>query len=206
MPNIAQRNSAQRLVNNPLFLSNYSRRPYPTFVRRTAQLGTFDPSLSDAGKHAGQIDALCLPFSHVRLSIANIALRIGYLMRIRHLQRWLAVIMLAYASVDLGADSVSPQECCEWIDNLAVSESSVKVSSAEGPNVVVAIVASSESKQESSLPSNTEEDCFCCCAHMLPAIHFEAPLVEAQASPALLTTTFLPAPPPQKKFHPPRLS
>lgn len=127
-------------------------------------------------------------------------------MRIRHLQRWLAVVMLAYAFGDLCADSVSPRECCEWMNNLAVSESSGKVSSAEDSNVAVVIVASTESKQETSLPSNTEEDCFCCCGHMLPAIHFEAPLVEAQASPALLTTTFLPAPPPQKKFHPPRLS
>lgn len=113
--------------------------------------------------------------------------------------------MLAYASVDLCADAVSPQQCCEWMDNLAVSESG-KVSSAERLNVAIAIVASSESKQQTSLPSNIEEDCFCCCGHMLPAIHFKAPLVEVQASPVLLTTTFLPAPPLQKKFRPPRLS
>ena len=113
--------------------------------------------------------------------------------------------MLAYAFVDLCTDSVSPQQCCEWMDNLAVSESSSTVSAAEGP-VVAAIVASTDSNQETSLPSNDEEDCFCCCGHMLPAINFNAPLVQVQASPALPTTTFLPAPPPQKKFHPPRLS
>lgn len=126
-------------------------------------------------------------------------------MRIRQLQCWLAVVLLAYASADLCADSVSPQQCCEWMNNLAVSESG-NVSSAGDLNVAIAIVASSESEQESSLPSDTEEDCFCCCGHMLPAIHFKAPVVEIQTTPVFLTTTFLPAAPPRKKFHPPRLS
>jgi len=126
-------------------------------------------------------------------------------MRIRQLQCWLAVVLLAYASVDLCADFVSPQQCCEWMDNLAVSESG-KGSSAGDLNGAIAIVASSESEQENPRSSDTEEDCFCCCGHMLPAIHFKAPVVENQTTPALLTTTFLPAAPPQKKFHPPRLS
>ncbi len=151
-----------------------------------------------------KIVSLYVTCSHARLLDANIALGIG-LMRIRHLYRWLVVVMLAYAFGDLCADAVSPQQCCEWMDNLAVSDTG-RVSSAEGPNVALAIVASTESKQETSLPSNTEEDCFCCCAHMLPAIHFNAPLVEVTGSPALLTKTFLPSPPTQKKFHPPRLS
>ena len=121
------------------------------------------------------------------------------------LHRWLAVAMLIYALADVYADSISPQQCCEWIDGLAVVDCPARVSN-EVSNAAPSMVASNQSRQESSVPSDNDEDCFCCCGHMLPGINFKAPVVELEASQAPLIYAFLPAPPTQKKFHPPRLS
>jgi hypothetical protein len=123
-----------------------------------------------------------------------------------YIHRWLAVVLLAYASADIYQDSVSPQQCCEWMDNLAVSECAGRVPSAGVSNIALPVIAPGESREESSVPSNPEEDCFCCCGHMLPAVHYSAPVVEVRSCLAYLTKTLLPAAPPQKKFHPPRLS
>lgn len=123
-----------------------------------------------------------------------------------NLHRWLVVVMLAYALGDLFSDSVSPQPCCEWMNDFAISDSSGRGFSAEDSNASRLIIATTESGQEGSPTSGPEDDCFCCCGHMLPAINFNAPLVDEQVSPAILTSSFLPAAPPQKKFHPPRLS
>jgi len=115
--------------------------------------------------------------------------------------------MLAYALADIYADSVSPQQCCEWMDNLTISQSASGVSSAGVSNAALSTIASVEPGQETSIPSNTDdEDCFCCCGHMLPAITFNTPVVEVRGCPLFLTKTLLPAAPTQKKFHPPRLS
>lgn len=122
------------------------------------------------------------------------------------LHRWLVVVMLAYAFGDLCSDSVSPQQCCEWMDNLTISHSADRGSIAGVSDAALSITAPVESEQESSVPSDTDEDCFCCCGHMLPAVHFNAPVIEVRACLASLTKTVLPAAHPQKKFNPPRLS
>jgi len=123
-----------------------------------------------------------------------------------YIHRWLAVVLLVYASADIYQDSVSPQQCCEWMDNLSVSECVSGVPSAGVSNIALPVIAPGESREDSSVPSDSEEDCFCCCGHMLSAIHYSAPAVEVRSCPANLTKTLLPAAPPEKKSHPPRLS
>jgi hypothetical protein len=119
------------------------------------------------------------------------------------LHRWFAVLLFMFASADLSADMISPQLCCEGIGNLVVSVAS----SNQNLNDESALVAAEDfGHEQSESPSNIDEDCFCCCSHILPGIHFDVSVLDIKPPSSLLINTFLPTPPPQKTFRPPRLS
>lgn len=133
-------------------------------------------------------------------------------MRQSALHNWFAILLLVFASVDLSADLVSPQSCCEWIDNLATSSAPQPASSAAIARdntalVAAALVATDDSHPETPAnPSDVGEDCFCCCAHILPGAHFDVAILHARPPASLLTNARLPIPPSQSPFRPPRLS
>gem|GEM_PF-6894944 len=52
----------------------------------------------------------------VRVTLSSVYRLCWCLMTRGHQHRWLAVFMLAYAFSDVYADSVSPQQCCEWME------------------------------------------------------------------------------------------
>ncbi len=128
------------------------------------------------------------------------------LMRQSYLHRWLAVLFLIFAVTDIFADILSPQLCCEWIDNLATLETPESLSSTQVINDLAALSPHDSKEEQSSTPLNIEEDCFCCCSHILPSIHFDVALLNKGPSTLVLTNTPLPIPPPQTMFHPPRFS
>lgn len=125
------------------------------------------------------------------------------LMRQGFLHRWFAVLLFIFAFADLSADMVSPQLCCEGIGNLVVSG----VSSTQPANDAIAFKAADDfGHEQSSDPLNIEEDCFCCCSHILPSVHFDVAVLDIKPPTSVLTNASLPTPPPQKTFRPPRLS
>jgi len=120
-------------------------------------------------------------------------------MRQGFLHRWFAILLFIFAFADLSADLMSPQPCCEEISDLVIS-------SAASTQASAFVAADDFGHDQSSDPLNIEEDCFCCCSHILPGVHFDVAVLDIKPPASLLTNTFLPTPPPQKTFHPPRLS
>jgi hypothetical protein len=124
-------------------------------------------------------------------------------MRQGFLHRCFAVLLFIFASADLSADMISPQLCCEGIGDLVISQ----VSSAQLASDVLAFKAADDlGHEQSSDPLNVDEDCFCCCSHILPSVHFDVAVLDIKPPSSFVTNAFLPTPPPQKTFRPPRLS
>jgi len=123
------------------------------------------------------------------------------------LHSWFAVLLLLFASADLSTDLVSPQSCCEWMDNLAIASVSQSGSPVQATPDETRLVAATDTHPEpSSNSSDLDENCFCCCAHILPGGYFNVAILNTESPAPVLTNALLPIPPSQSPFHPPRLS
>jgi hypothetical protein len=158
-------------------------------------------------RYSLNVDKLTLESSSCYFACSMNGIHDKGLMRQGALHGWFAILLLIFASADLSADLVSPQSCCEWIDNLATASAPQQVSFAQVPGDERALVAANEAQPEqSSNPSNVDEDCFCCCAHILPCAHFDVVISHTKPPASLLTDMRLPVPPSQSQFRPPRRS
>ena len=124
-------------------------------------------------------------------------------MRQGFLHRSFAVLLFIFASADLSADMISPQLCCEGIGGLVISN----VSFAQRTSDVLAFKTADDfGHEQSSDPLNVDADCFCCCSHILPSVHFDIAVLNIKPPSSFVTNAVLPTPPPQETFRPPRLS
>lgn len=113
-----------------------------------------------------------------------------------YLRRGMAVLLLAIAFVDLAViDIIAPQICNDGFFTIAGA----------APAQNDAEKFDQDSHSESS-PASTEEDCFCCCSHVLPcfSVDYITPNTTPRVNIALIAS--LPTPPPQDTFHPPRVA
>jgi hypothetical protein len=74
------------------------------------------------------------------------------------------------------------------------------------PSITVAnpLGASHKQPSQSSEPVPANDDCFCCCTHVLPGHFFEVTRLLVTPARADLKHTALPSAPSQAPFHPPR--
>lgn len=128
-------------------------------------------------------------------------------MRQGFIHRWLAVLFLLVAAADISADVISPEECCEELASLAILSELSREPVAQMPDAVITLDSVDSPRQEEpSGTSGSKEECFCCCAHILPSLRFESGGIEIDRVTSILANTILPIPPPQGAYHPPRLS
>lgn len=81
--------------------------------------------------------------------------------------RLIVILFLAYAGVDL----TNPQLCNDEFAPLSVLLASNVERRAEEPSTSVSIGDSEKSKQrEQPSAPHSEDDCFCCCTHVLPGL------------------------------------
>lgn len=59
---------------------------------------------------------------------------------------------------------------------------------------------------QDSHESPIDEDCFCCCSHVIPSQHVNVAAINSPPQPDDPAITSLPLPPPHGAFHPPRIS
>jgi hypothetical protein len=88
---------------------------------------------------------------------------------VRRLFRGMAVAFLLFACADICA----PEMCAEEILGLppaALAEAAA--ASERGDDPLPALVAADDSPERGSDPAHVEEDCFCCCSHLLVSAHF----------------------------------
>lgn len=114
--------------------------------------------------------------------------------------RVIAILFLVHT----GADLTVPEFCGEEMGIPGF----VQAQSTDIDSVAAFVTASREPKQdEPTQPTHSDEDCFCCCTHVLPG-HATAPVGTAELSSAFaaLKMTDLASPPLQGPYHPPRFA
>ena len=130
----------------------------------------------------------------------NLALNIR---EFRRSQLWRVIAMLFL--LHSGVDMLFPQLCNEesfggsfnrtWLVATNESEPLVVDSSREFPD------------DQRSNPQHRDEDCFCCCTHVMPSAVFASP---DDAEPIISKSTgpriFIPSAPADNPYHPPRFA
>jgi hypothetical protein len=128
-----------------------------------------------------------------------------------YLRRGMAILLLAFAFFDLAViDIIAPQICNDEFSTIAVSAPAQNASEEFDLNATVEAAIGAQSslpQQEShsdSSPASTDEDCFCCCSHILPGFSFDYMTLNTMPRVDIALIASLPSPPPQDTFHPPR--
>jgi len=126
-------------------------------------------------------------------------------MRVERLRRGMAIFLLAFAFFDMAViDIFFPQICGDQqmsLPGAGPSESTEKVAdefAATGDY-------DSQSDQDSH-QSTTDEDCFCCCSHIIPSPQVSVAALNCRPQPYNPAIIPFPSSPPHGVFHPPRLT
>jgi hypothetical protein len=136
-----------------------------------------------------------------------------YLMKPGYLRRGMAVLLLAIAFFDLAViDIIAPQICNDGFSTIAGAAPAQNAAEKFDQNAPVEAAVGTRSalpQQDShseSSPASAEEDCFCCCSHVMPcfSVDYVTPNTAPRVNIALIAS--LPTPPPQDTYHPPRLA
>lgn len=113
--------------------------------------------------------------------------------------RVVAVLFLLYTGVEITV----PEFCSEASGAISISRAAVATPTAPS---ISAVSDHNQKKLPSEQPSS-DEDCFCCCAHVVPARGVAVvALSDLMSSFAAPPGTDLPSPPLQSPYHPPRLA
>jgi len=130
--------------------------------------------------------------------------------------RWrhfLAVLLLGYALFDLAViDLIAPQRCNDGFTTMAYAAPARNAAERSDQNAALAVAISNQaslSKQDShsdSSPASTDEDCFCCCSHIMPGCPVNHVTLNTAPRVGIPAIESLPSSPTQDTFHPPRLA
>ncbi len=115
--------------------------------------------------------------------------------------RVIAILFLVYT----GADLTVPQFCSEEMGIPTFAEASA--STGIRTDAPFATDASESSQDPPSERTHSDEDCFCCCAHVLPG-HATAPVAVPELKPSFraLKKINVASPTLQSPYHPPRFA
>lgn len=112
----------------------------------------------------------------------------------------IAILFLLHS----GADMLFPQLCNE--ESFGGSLSNTVLATTHDAEAVLAVIASSELPDDQrSGPEHRDEDCFCCCAHVMPSPVFASPAdAELVISTSTVHRILVPSAPSDNPYHPPR--
>lgn len=126
--------------------------------------------------------------------------------RLRAAQRAIGLLLLTLTFVDIAIIDVFVPGLCEREEMMiSLAQAATAVSNTNDIPQHISDANSTE-HQKSSAPSPIEEDCFCCCAHILPTALYRLPVLHFPSERTASLIAFLPAAPPLKMFRPPRLA
>jgi hypothetical protein len=129
----------------------------------------------------------------------------SYARRVRtgvdRLFRGVALLFLLLTCVDIG----SPDVCAEEIFGFPPEVLSLAASASE--RAAEPAMGSRElPSHETSEPSHVEEDCFCCCSHLVASPHFAVLGAEPDSVTTRPLSLRLPQSAPSNLYHPPRVA
>jgi hypothetical protein len=131
------------------------------------------------------------------------------LMRLKRLRRGLAIFLLAFASFDMAiVDVFFPQVCGDEQTLLSLTSlvEAPEMSTGKAAADLASVGDHGSQPGQDSHQSPADEDCFCCCSHIIPSPHINVAALNCLPQlddPAIFS---LPLPHPHGPFHPPRLS
>jgi hypothetical protein len=129
------------------------------------------------------------------------------LLRRNRLYRGMAIFFLIFALVDLTIiDLAFPQLCESDISPMPTSLSAINSTYLSGTVFAAASTGDDDDRDQRSEPECEEEDCFCCCSHIVPGVPLSIAPLGLKTMAAVAAITSLPSPPPQSTYHPPRSS
>ncbi len=123
------------------------------------------------------------------------------------LLRAVALLFLLHTGVDL----VFPQLCSEEaVGVMAISASAAlppQANSRESSGTVALSASSDPEREQRSDPPPRDEDCFCCCTHVMPSPLFITPgNAELSLPPTFRQNISILSAPPNNPYHPPRIA
>jgi hypothetical protein len=127
------------------------------------------------------------------------------LMKLDRLRRGMAIFLLAFAFFDMAVvDVFFPQLCG---DEHASDSFTSTAKSTEKIADEFAVTRNQDSQPvQDSRQSGTDEDCFCCCSHIIPSPHVSVAALNCPPQPDDPAIPSFPSSSPHGVFHPPRLS
>jgi len=127
------------------------------------------------------------------------------LMRLDRLRRGIAIFLLAMAFFDMAiVDLFFPQLCGD--DQVSILGAIPVESSEKIADELAATRNQDPQPVQDSHQSGTDEDCFCCCSHIILSPHISVAALNCPPRPDDPAITPFPSSSPHGVFHPPRLS
>ncbi|HKX33005.1 MAG TPA: hypothetical protein VJ302_35315 [Blastocatellia bacterium] len=136
------------------------------------------------------------------------------LMRPSGVRRGIAVFFILFTLADMVAvDIFGPRPCLEDAERLplVVANSAQSNQIPENQPSHLAIIQHTDRNQpllpgDETPPEQSDEDCFCCCSHVMPGIRVDIATLNCSPQPGEPVKLSLPSSPLRGTFHPPRLS
>ena len=119
--------------------------------------------------------------------------------------RAIAILFLLYT----GADLLVPQVCAEERGFTTIEANDLQATTPDLASYVSSLASDTSNKEHNQLPDQQQrdEDCFCCCAHVIPGSVFHGSSISEIVSISLPTKQALVALQlPKAYFHPPRFA
>lgn len=125
--------------------------------------------------------------------------------RKRAAQRIIVLLLLSLTFVDLTVIDLFAPGLCEGRD---ATFSQAQTPTSVNPQGIaqIAITGAQHQGLPGPLPLESDEDCFCCCAHILPSIYFRLSILQLPYERSFIVISFLPSAPPTETFRPPRIA
>lgn len=124
------------------------------------------------------------------------------LVRQDYLNRGVALFFILFTFADL----LIPQLCRGELGGRSLPSASATSASKYSDKSSLSIPIGQPQEEQSKNSEHSDEDCFCCCSHIVPGSHFSVALVELKSPVTNLADHSLPTSLPNIPFHPPRLS
>ena len=136
-----------------------------------------------------------------RLESADMANGYFIQQRKRHAwQRTISIVLLALCFFDLAITDVFFPDTCEQESEMQAVV--FAATTLQAPTVITQ--SGSEHPQTPNESSSTEEDCLCCCAHIVPVALYKYPHPSLYAALVISTSPNIPSAPSVEFYHPPR--
>ena len=125
--------------------------------------------------------------------------------RRRKIFRAIAILFLLYT----GADLLAPQICAEERGLTRLEATDMQATTPDSASYVSSLGSERPKNEHNQFPDQPQrdEDCFCCCAHVLPGSVFHGRAISEIVSISLpAKQALIPLQLPKAYFHPPRLA